>query len=234
MAVVILPTSTQRIQGFTIDMDEALIGAEFGARFLDTLTGITYEKRAAQNPGGMAWIPTSEGITSEDILLQAIQVLQQAAAIPVSNVFKTAAFTFGDIITGAAYADLDAMGSSGVAITVPRRGVIQSAVYYDLDNEGLQVDLWLFGVNPPAQTDNSAFAVPDINLSSVIDVIQFIGFRNANTGFVSTQNSLGIAYDLGVDSNNNDRTTMYAQLQARGALNIAAGSLPQFQLKILT
>ncbi len=134
----------------------------------------------------------------------------------------------GDIVTGAAYADLDAMGVVPFAFFVPTRGMIQSAYYFDRDDEGLQVDLWLFSQRPVNQTDNGAFVVSDDNLLYCIDVVQFIGFRDANTGQVSPQNNLGIVYDLGAGG-----STIYALLQARGALNIAQGSLPQFQLRIL-
>ena len=133
-----------------------------------------------------------------------------------------------DIGTGAAYPDLYAMGVVPWAFFVPNKGMIQSALYFDRDNEGLQVDLWLFSQRPANQTDNSAFAVTDDNLLYCVDVIQFIGFRNANTGQISAQNNLGIVYDLGAGG-----STIYAVLQARGALNIAQGALPQFQLRIL-
>ena len=118
------------------------------------------------------------------------------------------------------------MGTTAVAIAVPTKGIIQSAVYYDLDDEGLQVDLWLFEIAPANVTANSAFVVSDAQLLDVIDVIQFVGFRDANTGQVSTQNGLGIAYTASTGF-------IYALLQARGALNIAAGSLPHFVLRIL-
>ena len=131
------------------------------------------------------------------------------------------------IVTGAAYADLDAMGTIAFRLKVPKSGIIQSAIYYDLDDEGLQVDLWLLDERPDAQTDNAALAHSDADLLKVIDVIQFAGFRDAANGQVSPQDGLGIAYVA-------PSGWLYMQLQARGALNIAAGALPTFKFTILS
>ena len=77
----------------------------------------------------------------------------------VGKMFMTERFMLRGIATGAAYADLDALGLA-VSIDVPISGVIQSATYYDLDDEGLQVDLWLLSDKPTDQTDNSAVKTP--------------------------------------------------------------------------
>lgn len=139
----------------------------------------------------------------------------------------TDAFAPLGIATGAAYADKDAIGTVAVRVTVPRSGIIQSATYYDLDDEGLPVDLWLFASPPGAQTDNSAFALNDQDVLAVIDVVQFSGsFFDAVNCQVCTVNGLGIAYVAPLES-------IWVQLQARGALNIAAGNLPNFRLRIL-
>lgn len=126
----------------------------------------------------------------------------------------------------AAYANLEAIGTE-FSFQVPNSGIIQSARYYDLDDEGLQVDLWLFSSRITTQTDNSALVLSDTDLIRVIDVIQFAGpFYDANTGQIATVNELGIAYVV-------EDGLIWAQLQARGALNIAAANLPEFQLSIL-
>ena len=149
--------------------------------------------------------------------------------VPFSTkgIFTTARFSPAGIVTGAAYADLDAIGTLPVEVAVPQSGTIMSAIYYDLDDEGLQVDLWLFSSRPGVRTENAQFDLSDGELITVIDVIQFVGFRDAASGQVSIQNGLNIAYNLGPSS------SIYIQLQARGALNIAAGSLPAFRLSIL-
>ena len=101
-------------------------------------------------------------------------------------------------------------------------------MYHDLDDEGLQVDLWIFHEMPQSLgADNAALVAVDMDNLKVVDVIQFTGFRDANASQVSTQNGLGIAYVA-------PRERLWFQLQARGALNIAAANLPQFTLRILS
>lgn len=161
-----------------------------------------------------------------------VKLMPNAGPLHVGGTVRIGPFGPTDIVTGAAYADLDAMGVtpflvSGGPHAVPRSGVIQSAIYIDRDDEGLQIDLWLFTAQVGNQTDNSAFVVSDADLTRVIDVIQFSSFRDANTGQVSVVNGIGTAYELQPGEN------MYGLLQARGALNIAAGALPLFNIKIL-
>lgn len=67
MTIRVIPNSTQRIQGVTTDMDEALIGAEMGARFTDEFTGLIYEKRFNENVGGSSWQLTVESIIAQQL-----------------------------------------------------------------------------------------------------------------------------------------------------------------------
>ena len=146
----------------------------------------------------------------------------------VGKMFMTERFMLRGIATGAAYADLDALGLA-VSIDVPISGVIQSATYYDLDDEGLQVDLWLLNDKPTDQTDNSAVAFIDHDLIKVIPGgrLQFTAFADAANGQFSPLNTIGLAYVA-------PKRKLWIQAQARGALNIAAGNLPMFQLCILS
>ena len=144
----------------------------------------------------------------------------------VGKTYKTPHLTPPGIATGAAYADLDALGTH-FSFEVPKSGIIQSAIYFDLDDEGLQVDLWLMADAPAVQTDNSAIAFIDHDLIKVVGRLQFIAFGDAANGQFSSLTNIGLAY---VRPNKR----MYAQCQARGALNIAAGNLPMFRLTILS
>ena len=141
-------------------------------------------------------------------------------------VARTAVFSPTGIGTGAAYADKDAMGTVAGSIIVPTQGTIETAKYFDLDDEGLQVDLWLFESAPADQTDNAAFSLTDAELQTVIDVISFASFSDAANGQFSIRRALGTCYT-------SPTGLIYFQLQARGALNIAASNLPAFQLEIL-
>ena len=125
------------------------------------------------------------------------------------------------------YADKDAIGTTAISVRVPTFGVIETALFFDLDDEGLQVDLWLFTAQPSAQTDNSQFSLTDAEVQTVIDVIPFTTFQDAKNGQVSIVRSIGTAYWA-------PSGTIYAQAQSRGAPTISTAAIPAFQLHILT
>jgi hypothetical protein len=169
---------------------------------------------------------TRDGI--EDLVEMFSDVIEGKLSLAVGDISTTPQVRPRGIATGAAYSDLDSMGAGAFGIMVPPKGVIQTARYFDLDDEGLAVDLILFRSEPAAQTDNSALSISDVDLVKVIDTISFSSFTDGAAGKVSTKNGLNIMYDLPGDSQ------LWAQLQARGALNIAAGKLPTFELVIVT
>jgi hypothetical protein len=129
------------------------------------------------------------------------------------------------IVTGAAYTALDAMGTV-FSFDVPASGVIQSANYFDLDDEGLQVDLWLLSARPTLQTDNGALTFSDGDMLSVIKVISFTTFHDAANCQSSEVDNIGRAFVL-------PARKMWAQVQAQGVQNIAANNIPAFSLTIL-
>jgi len=145
--------------------------------------------------------------------------------VAVGKNFQTRLLTPPGIGVAAAYADLDAIGTAFM-FRVPASGIIQAASYYDLDDEGLQVDLWLMDDAPAIQTDNNPLSFLDNDLIKVITRIQFTTFGDATNGQFSEAKNIGRPY---VQENRR----MWAQLQARGALNIAAGNLPMFRIVIL-
>lgn len=156
-----------------------------------------------------------------------IDTIDPTAQISVSMLpaFESNVIQPFGIVTGAAYADLDAMGTVAVPVVVPLSGKITGARYFDIDKEGLRVDFWVCNRLVAAQTDNAAFSISDEELVAVKAVIPFADFSDAGAGYVSVQTGLDFDYaaPLGL---------LYVQVQARGALNIAAAKLPQFQLII--
>ncbi len=145
---------------------------------------------------------------------------------PSRGVEETLPFSPIGIVTGAAYADKDAMGTKPTPVLVPKGGKLTGARYADLDDEGLRVDLWVFNRKPSTvQTDNGAFVVADVDLPACIAVIPFADFSDANTGQVSIQTGLDV--DLAASNGK-----LWCWAQARGALNIAAGAEPVFVLVI--
>lgn len=157
---------------------------------------------------------------------QLVQIGRANQIIPVGGRTVTVGPVMAvGVVTGAAFDVLDAIGTI-FSFTVPKSGILQSATYFDRDDEGLAVALWLYRSSFTPTADNSPLAPSDADLLKVIDVLSFASFNDGNTGQVATLNGLGIAYSLAGE-------TIYAQLQARGALNIAAGSEPMFSLTIL-
>ena len=136
--------------------------------------------------------------------------------------FYTGYIQVPGIATGAAYASGDAVGTR-FSFQVPKSGTISVATYLDRDDEGLEVDLVLFTKEFIETADNSAFAITDADLQSFLTTITFATFKN----FANNQTSVAAA--LGLDFIAPDRS-VWAQLVARGALNIAADNFPQFSL----
>ena len=167
------------------------------------------------------------GITNS--LLRATELVDALSILvspSVFEIFETSPIMPVGIGTGSVYAALDAIGTTAVRIAVPPSGIIQGAVYYDRDDEGLPVNLWLFDDDVADQTDNSAFTTTDGDLVRVIDVIEFSsGFLDATNGQVLIGSNLQIPYKA-------SEGFIWCQLQAMGALNIAAGSEPIFKLRI--
>ena len=159
-------------------------------------------------------------------LLRATELIEALKVLASPIIFETDPIMLVGIGAASVYAGLDAMGTTAVRIAVPPSGVIQGAVYYDRDDEGLPVNLWLFDDDVADQTDNSAFAMTDGDLLRVIDVIEFSsGFLDATNGQVLIGSNLQIPYRA-------REGYIWCQLQAMGALNIAAGADPIFKLRI--
>ncbi len=132
------------------------------------------------------------------------------------------------IAVAAAYADGDVMGVQ-FSIMVPESGIIQSANLYDVDDEGLQVDLVIH--RAPWTTviaDNAAMDLADEDLVKVIYVIAFTSatFVDFTNGQVALVPSIGKAYKA-------KEGKLYVTARARGALNIAAGKEPRIQIDFL-
>ena len=137
------------------------------------------------------------------------------------------------IVTGAGYAVGDAAGLQ-MRIDLPfSSGVLQSVSYNDNDDEGLAVDLILS--RAPLEitiADNAAFTYNkaskdvenQIGARLRFDLSLFEDYTNCQKACLD---GIGRAFDLGTGR------TIWAQMVAQGALNIAAGALPSFRLSFL-
>lgn len=134
-------------------------------------------------------------------------------------------------IAPAAYADLDAIGTvmtfPGVFRAGVSTGLLQSARYYDLSDQAVAVDLWLFSRRPAAPTDNSALSLSDADLRNVVAVVSFASFADAANGRFSQSGGLGLMV------NGSGGTDLYGIAQSRGAPTIAAANLPVFAIDVV-
>ena len=142
---------------------------------------------------------------------------------PVAGRTVTCVVRVPGIGTGAAYADGDAFGT---LIEFPNlfrpsklSGLVMGAFLIDLDDEGLQIDVPLFIRSFTATADNSAFAPTDADAVNCRGVLQINTFSNWNANQFGQ--SVNVPWPVNAVS-----TSLFTQLVARGAPNIAAGSEP--------
>jgi len=113
-----------------------------------------------------------------------------------------------------------------IPLTVPKRGIIYSATLWDLDDEGLQIDLEVFK-EPIVQIANDApWSPTDTDMLKFVTEIAFFAFDDHINSQTSEVKNIGKAYTA-------PDGKFWIQAVARGASNIAAGSSPRFQLHIL-
>ena len=130
------------------------------------------------------------------------------------------------VLTGleVAYTAGDAFGDKFV-VPLPSKGIIETAIMLDLDDEGITTELWLFRTDFTATADNAAFAVTDADLPNLEAVISITNFANASNNQVGIANNLGLVYTAPTKQ-------LYCQCVTRGTPNIAAGSRPLVALRI--
>ena len=132
------------------------------------------------------------------------------------------AFTAGPVLipgvgAAVAYTSGDAFGVR-FSFDVRREGTIQTAVFLDRDDEGVNKELALFSREFTATTDNAAFDVSDA------DLLYCVGVVNINTWYNFNSNQVGIASPNLFYVAPQER--LWCQVVTRGADNIAAGSEP--------
>jgi len=87
----------------------------------------------------------------------------------------------------------DAMGTL-FTIKVPKRGILVSATYYDLDYEGSQVNLFLFNHPVTAIADNAAWTCSDDDVLSQITRLAFFILNAQTASQTSEITNIGKGY----------------------------------------
>jgi len=89
---------------------------------------------------------------------------------------------------------LDAMGTQ-FTLAVPKRGVIVSATYYDLDFEGTQVNVHIFNREVTAIADNAAWTLSDADAPYLVTTLPFVSYTtHSNTVYTFELTNWGKAY----------------------------------------
>lgn len=115
------------------------------------------------------------------------------------------------------YTTADAFGGK-FTIAVPPVGTISQVFFYDLDDEGISLDVVLFDADFTATADDSAYAVTDVDHMHCIGVVSITSFTDLG-GMQLGQAFPLISYSV-------PSGVIYAQCIIRGAPTVAAGSEP--------
>ena len=156
-------------------------------------------------------------------MLQEIADLLRSKLGNLLVVFDTPYMEIPGIGAASAYASGDAFGTR-FSFDVPASGIIETAIMLDLDDEGIQTDLWLFTDEFTQTADNAAFAVSDSDLMHLEAVIAITNFANAANNQVGINNGLGMPFKA-------SKKRLWCQCVTRGAPTIAAGNLPRVALR---
>ena len=153
-----------------------------------------------------------------------LELVEEAIkALRLGEVFSTLYTEISGIGTGSIYASGEAFGGK-FTITVPKKGVIETVMMLDLDDEGIETELWLFREDFTATADNAAFAVTDADLLKLEVVIGITKFANASINQVGINNGLALPFLAPAGK-------FWVQCVTRGTPNIAAGNIPLVALR---
>ena len=120
----------------------------------------------------------------------------------------------------------DSMGDL-VEIEVPKSGVIYSATYWDMDDEGTQVDFEVFKREITSTAWDGAWSPSDYDMLSFVTELSFSHFDDQINSQTSELTNIGKAYTA-------PEGKLWLQPVDRGTKNIAANNIPRIQLQILS
>ena len=129
------------------------------------------------------------------------------------------------ILDGDAFDANDCFGTV-TSVDVPKSGIIYSAKFYDLDDEGSQVDLEVFNESIAQIASDAAWAPSDADLLKLVVELSFVAFDDHINNQTSQLTNVGIAYTA-------PSGVLFVQAVCRGTPTIAAGAMPHFQFGII-
>ena len=108
-------------------------------------------------------------------------------------------------------------------IRVPKRGIIYSATFWDLDDEGSQVDLEIFRYKITQIADDAAWAPSDADMEHFVAELAFVAFDDHINNQTSDITNIGKAYVA-------PEGLLYVQAVCRGTPTIVTAPLIQLQI----
>jgi hypothetical protein len=112
-------------------------------------------------------------------------------------------------------------------IKVPKSGVLYSATYWDLDDEGTQLDLQIFKRSYTAMASDAAYSPTDADMIGFITSLTFVSFEDHINSQTSEVTNIGKAYTA-------PEGYFYIQAVDRATKTIAAENMPRIQLQIIS
>ncbi len=159
--------------------------------------------------------------------LELLEEIKNLVSRPKTVCCPATPFEILGITAGAALsASGDALGLV-MKIAVPPSGVIYSATFFDLDDEGSQVDLEIFKRSIADVAWDAPFAPSDTEILNFITELNFFAFDDHGSCQTSEIKNIGKAYTV-------PNGFLYIQAVTRATPNIAAGNMPRIQLQILS
>ena len=175
-------------------------------------------------PVGIYWKGSGSEEAAEVEEGHPLPVKSEGRTSIVGTVVEIAPITVPGIVAAVAYAANDQMGSV-FSFPVPIHGSILEARFHDLDDEGLNKELWLFKATPTLAADNAAFSIADADNLQVVAVFLFSTWRHGVNNQVGLTSNTPANYVTAAGR-------LYGAVKTLGVDNIAAGSEPQLSFVI--
>ena len=135
------------------------------------------------------------------------------------------------VVPAVAYAALDQMGSA-LAIDIPNRGTILEATFHDLDDEGIDKEVWMFTAQPTLAADNGVFSIADADNRRNRAVFVFSTWRDGVNSQIGKTANTPATYDLGLNAQNEPVTQAWFAVKTLGTDTIAVNMEPQLSFVI--
>ncbi len=113
-------------------------------------------------------------------------------------------------------------------IQVPKRGEIRSATFFDLDNEGSQMDMEIFNIKPVQIASEAAWTLSVADNPKFVTELPFFAFDDHIDSQTSELTNIGKSYTA-------PKGKLYIQMVCRGTPDMASVAVnPMLQLQILS